>query len=849
MPSRTAAEALGPGGNRSSPASSTRSLDLQRLPSRADSAYSSFSAASGGPEPRTPSPRTDLFPYLDWDYVRAVRGGPAPASAAAPHTPARRAPVPAASSGPRSAEVRGAAEPLSRQATPLLCALAAEAEAAARAAEPLSPPASRAAYRQRLRSAQRRVLRETSFQRKELRVSLPARLRPAPPARPAAEHARSASLSHPDAAAGRARSRPPAPGTASPGRLANQQGKWCFSEPAKLACGDPGHGPAGECPGEACFSSGLTRWEPQELQHRALAEFEGHQIGWLPSVQPPGTADPDPGSLKLGEAYRPASQSWSASGDVLGPWRGSERVMAVVKTDPQVAEPPRPFCQTKLSRFLTQKEAAMVCPAKDPQSNLTNSEKRVSETCIVPARLSFLPSEEVFLKEVPLVRRRSYGDSCATQELPTSSYASDQQHGANLGQRAGPATVPLEHPLRECPETAEAGDCWQGVNSSVGVSRTTCCSPAGTANGDIPSMDDSTGLLTTDPPAAAESDPLKLLPTDALGPPGRDTPGPLDHTALAWGTGQPGSRPSWPSQRLEELVQELARLDSSLGDALVPHPSPEPPLGLLDGLIPLAEVWATMGPACGGAGKEDAVISEPGFCLLNSAQLLLTSQEESSSENPTTHPLPDQPVGQGCPELTSSIHAKKVELADLLQKMLQDLHAEQERLRGVAQVWVKRRAALETAVSQACAPRELERFIRFMADLERVLGLLLLLGSRLGRVHRALARAGEDSDPEERASLLQRLRLLQRQQEDAKELKEHVARRERALREVLVRALPEEGLRAYCSLLAGKAAVLAQQRSLDERARLLQEQLDAIRSDLGHHTLCPRPAWPPETCS
>ncbi|XP_058134565.1 protein Shroom1 isoform X5 [Dasypus novemcinctus] len=779
MPSRTAAEALGPGGNRSSPASSTRSLDLQRLPSRADSAYSSFSAASGGPEPRTPSPRTDLFPYLDWDYVRAVRGGPAPASAAAPHTPARRAPVPAASSGPRSAEVRGAAEPLSRQATPLLCALAAEAEAAARAAEPLSPPASRAAYRQRLRSAQRRVLRETSFQRKELRVSLPARLRPAPPARPAAEHARSASLSHPDAAAGRARSRPPAPGTASPGRLANQQGKWCFSEPAKLACGDPGHGPAGECPGEACFSSGLTRWEPQELQHRALAEFEGHQIGWLPSVQPPGTADPDPGSLKLGEAYRPASQSWSASGDVLGPWRGSERVMAVVKTDPQVAEPPRPFCQTKLS----------------------------------------------------------------------SSYASDQQHGANLGQRAGPATVPLEHPLRECPETAEAGDCWQGVNSSVGVSRTTCCSPAGTANGDIPSMDDSTGLLTTDPPAAAESDPLKLLPTDALGPPGRDTPGPLDHTALAWGTGQPGSRPSWPSQRLEELVQELARLDSSLGDALVPHPSPEPPLGLLDGLIPLAEVWATMGPACGGAGKEDAVISEPGFCLLNSAQLLLTSQEESSSENPTTHPLPDQPVGQGCPELTSSIHAKKVELADLLQKMLQDLHAEQERLRGVAQVWVKRRAALETAVSQACAPRELERFIRFMADLERVLGLLLLLGSRLGRVHRALARAGEDSDPEERASLLQRLRLLQRQQEDAKELKEHVARRERALREVLVRALPEEGLRAYCSLLAGKAAVLAQQRSLDERARLLQEQLDAIRSDLGHHTLCPRPAWPPETCS
>ncbi|EPY84930.1 hypothetical protein CB1_000434009 [Camelus ferus] len=65
---------------------------------------------------------------------------------------------------------------------------------------------------------------------------------------------------------------------------------------------------------------------------------------------------------------------------------------------------------------------------------------------------------------------------------------------------------------------------------------------------------------------------------------------------------------------------------------------------------------------------------------------------------------------------------------------------------------------------------------------------------------------------------------------------------------VLVRALPAEELRAYCALLAGKAAVLAQQRSLDERVRLLQDQLDAVRGDLGGHPPPPRPAWPPGTC-
>lgn len=58
-------------------------------------------------------------------------------------------------------------------------------------------------------------------------------------------------------------------------------------------------------------------------------------------------------------------------------------------------------------------------------------------------------------------------------------------------------------------------------------------------------------------------------------------------------------------------------------------------------------------------------------------------------------------------------------------------------------------------MGQACAPRELERFSRFMADLERVLGLLLLLGSRLARVHRALATVGSDGDPEERVKGVQ----------------------------------------------------------------------------------------------
>ncbi|XP_060152192.1 protein Shroom1 isoform X4 [Globicephala melas] len=767
-------EALGPGGDCASPASSTRSLDLRRLSARADSAYSSFSAASGGPEPRTPSPGTHQLPYLDWDYVRVVWGGPDPTAGL--RTSPQPRPAAAARSGPRPPEIRGTPGPLSRQTTPLLYALAAEAEAAARAAEPPSPPASRAAYRQRLQGAQRRVLRETSFQRKELRMSLPARLRPAAPARPSAAHPRSALLSHPGGEAEPARPGAPAPVTAGRGRLANQQRQWCFSEPGKLDCVGRGGGLAGECSGEACSSSGLARPEPREWQQRTLAEFEGHQIRWLPATQPRSLEDPKPRSLRLSNAYRPAGRSQSASGEVLSPWGSPEGVMPIAQAVPQGAETPRPLFQTKLS----------------------------------------------------------------------SVHASDGQYGAGLGQRADQAIIPSEQPLHEHPETAGADDCWQGVNGSVSVSRPTCCSPPGTANGDIATFDP-TGLLTTDPPTAAETDPLKPLPCDALRPPGNDTLGPSDHTALAWGTGQTGSRSTWPSPRLEELVQELARLDPSLSDTLTSYPSPEPSLGLLDGLIPLAEVWAAMRPACGEAGEEAAGTSASSSYLLNSTQRLPASQEETRPENLTTYAVPDEPCGPGLPEPINSIQAKKVELADLLQKTLRELQAEQEQLQGAAQAWARRGAALEAAVGQACAPHELERFSRFMADLERVLGLLLLLGSRLDRVHRALARAGADGDPDEQASLLQRLGLLQRQQEDAKELKQHVARRERALREVLARALPADELRAYRALLVGKAAVLAQQRSLDERVRLLQDQLDTVRTDLGRRPATPRPAWPPGT--
>ncbi|OBS65214.1 hypothetical protein A6R68_06267 [Neotoma lepida] len=752
---------------------------------------------------------------LDWDYVRVVWGSrsPTPQDAVLPTTQ-RPEPVVAGHSGPRPPEVQGSQGSLSRQDTPLLYALAAEAEVAARTAEPPSPPASRAAYRQRLQGAQRRVLRETSFQRKELRMSLPGRLRPALPARPPTVHTRSASSCHEGGEGQPARTPVRALGAAGRGRLASQQGMCCFSEPGKLHRVGWSGGPTGEGLREACST--------QELPRGAHAKSKR-----LQETQSLSSVELDSLSVNLGNACRPAGRSQSVSGEIMGPRRGSERTLAATgQAVPQRTETPRPLLQIKLSRFLTQKEAAVVCPPEILQSSPAGCAQGVPEAFKVSTPHPSLPDDDVFLEEA---KTPPPHDSHGPQRLLTSK-------------KAGQITASAESPFHEGPGVTRADDNWQGVNGSVGFFRPTSHSPPGTTNDDIPAFD-TTGVLTTGPPSTAtENNPLKPPSVDVLQPLDSETSGPPHHTSLTWG--HSGPKPTWPSRHFEELVQQLARLDPSLSDTFAAQPGPEPPLGLLDGLFPATEVLAAMRPAREDDGEEAAPASEAGSCGSHFTQDLPTTQEASRSENSTPHPVPDQSSGQRLLK-SNSIQAKKVELARLLQKMLQNLHAEQERLRWKAADWTRCHGDLEAAVSQACTPRELERFRRFMTDLERVLGLLLLLGSRLARVNLALARAGSDSDPDERASLLQRLRLLQRQQEDAKELKEHVARREQALRQVLERELPEEHLRSYCVLLVAKAGILSQQRSLDDRIRFLKDQLDTIWSDLSHHPLSPGLSWAP----
>lgn len=63
-----------------------------------------------------------------------------------------------------------------------------------------------------------------------------------------------------------------------------------------------------------------------------------------------------------------------------------------------------------------------------------------------------------------------------------------------------------------------------------------------------------------------------------------------------------------------------------------------------------------------------------------------------------------------------------------------------------------RRRHLEAIVQECCSPLELERYLLFVGDLERVVSLLLCLSARLARVENALATVDQHTDAEEKVS-------------------------------------------------------------------------------------------------
>ncbi|XP_059993382.1 protein Shroom4 isoform X3 [Lagenorhynchus albirostris] len=197
--------------------------------------------------------------------------------------------------------------------------------------------------------------------------------------------------------------------------------------------------------------------------------------------------------------------------------------------------------------------------------------------------------------------------------------------------------------------------------------------------------------------------------------------------------------------------------------------------------------------------------------------------------------LKDQPemaeIGLGEEEIDHELAQKKVQLIESIGRKLSVL---QEAQRGLLEDITANSALgeeVETNLKAVCKSNEFEKYRLFIGDLDKVVNLLLSLSGRLARVENALNSIDSEAN-QEKLVLIEKKQQLTGQLADAKELKEHMERREKLVFGMVSRYLPQDQLQDYQHFVKMKSALIIEQRELEEKIKLGEEQLKCLRESL-----------------
>ncbi|KAM4560373.1 protein Shroom2-like isoform 2-T2 [Odontesthes bonariensis] len=176
--------------------------------------------------------------------------------------------------------------------------------------------------------------------------------------------------------------------------------------------------------------------------------------------------------------------------------------------------------------------------------------------------------------------------------------------------------------------------------------------------------------------------------------------------------------------------------------------------------------------------------------------------------------------------------ASKKELIDSLARKLEVLREARQSLQEDVEDNEALGREVEATVQRLCQPNQLDKFCMFVGDLDKVVSLLLSLSGRLARVENALNSLEDEAPPEEKRTLTEKRKLLMRQHEDAKELKENLDRRERLVFGIMEAHLDAESLDDYRHFVKMKSALIIEQRKLEDKIKLGEEQLKCLVDSL-----------------
>ncbi|NXY42227.1 SHRM2 protein, partial [Ceuthmochares aereus] len=297
----------------------------------------------------------------------------------------------------------------------------------------------------------------------------------------------------------------------------------------------------------------------------------------------------------------------------------------------------------------------------------------------------------------------------------------------------------------------------------------------------------------------------------------------------------------------EELAREIVGRDKSLADILDPNMKIKTTMDLMVGIFPKDEhlleeaqqrrklLPKVPSPKVSEEKKEEQSVPSAISLTTNStyystsapkAELLIKMKDMQEQQQQ------QQSEDDSEDELDHDLSEKKQELIDSISRKLQVLREARETLLEDIQANNILGEEVEAVVKEVCKPNEFDKFKMFIGDLDKVVNLLLSLSGRLARVENALNNLDENTSPEERRTLVEKQKLLTQQHEDAKELKENLDRRERIVFDILANYLSEENLADYEHFVKMKSALIIEQRELEDKIKLGEEQLKCLTDSL-----------------
>ncbi|XP_076316250.1 uncharacterized protein LOC143228781 isoform X2 [Tachypleus tridentatus] len=175
---------------------------------------------------------------------------------------------------------------------------------------------------------------------------------------------------------------------------------------------------------------------------------------------------------------------------------------------------------------------------------------------------------------------------------------------------------------------------------------------------------------------------------------------------------------------------------------------------------------------------------------------------------------------------------KKEELIASIDRKLKLLRLEQVLLREEMVQNEVLGQEVTSRVEQLAKPNEIEKYRLHVEEMEKIINLLLSLSGRLARAQNALMCLLTDVGHEEKRVLQAKCDKLSEQHEEARRLKESIDKRSHQVSLFLHRYLSSEEYADYDHFIKMKSKLLMDAREIDEKIKLGEEQLAALRHNV-----------------